>query len=150
MPAQLSIKQKKEWANLLFIRERQMTQKAIAEKVGVSEKTLSKWVRDEQWETLRKSLLVTKEEQLRRLYNQIDSLTVQIEQRPESWATSKEADTLSKITTSIRNLETETSISEVFEVGKKFITWLQLNDLEKAKEIVDYYDGFIKDQLKVY
>lgn len=148
--SQLTTKQKKDWAQLLFINERAMTQKAIAEKVGVSEKTLSKWVKAEKWDNLRKSLLVTKEQQLRRLYDQIDAITTEIAERDKKFANSKEADTITKLTSAIKNLEIETSLAEVFEIGKKFITWLQANDFEKSKEVVDLYDGFIKDQLKRY
>ncbi|TAN18820.1 MAG: DDE transposase family protein [Chitinophagaceae bacterium] len=146
---ELTIKQKKEWAKLLFIRETGMTQKIIAAKVGTSEKTLSQWATKEHWDNLRKSLLVTKEEQLHRLYNQLDALNHLIEEN-KGYANSKEADTIVKLTSAIRNLETETSIAEVFEAGKKFITWVQQNDFSKAKELVELYDGFIKNQLKQY
>jgi len=30
----------------------------------------------------------------------------------------------------------------------RFLNWLRPVDLEKAKEISGYFDGFIKDQLK--
>lgn len=145
---ELTIKQKKEWAKLLFIRE-SITQKAISEKTGVSEKTISKWAQEGKWDDFRKSLLVTKEEQLRRFYNQVDALNTVIAEG-RGYANSKEADALTKLTTAIKNLETETSVAEVFEVGKKFISWVQINDFEKAKGLVDLFDGFIKDQLKRY
>ena len=52
-------------------------QKEIARLVGVTEKTMSLWVNNEElgWKTKRKSFLVTKQEQVRRLYNIIDKLT---------------------------------------------------------------------------
>jgi len=127
-----------------------LSQKAIAEKVGVSEKTMSKWAKDENWERLRKSLLISKQEQLAMLYDQVDEINKSIRKKPEGerFANSKEADILSKLTASIEQLEEETNISDVVEVCKRTITFLQKHDFEKSKEVVDLCDAFIKDCLK--
>lgn len=141
--------QKKELAKLLFINER-LTQKEICARVDVSEKTLSKWVNAEDWKRLRQSLIITKEEQLRRIYEQIDELNVAISQREQGkrYANSKEGDTLAKLTASAKNLETEASVSDIISVSKKFLNWLRPVDLDKAKEFANYMDSFIKEQLK--
>jgi uncharacterized protein YjcR len=147
--ADLSIKQKKEWAQQLFC-EGNITQKAIADKVGVSEKTITKWVKDENWERLRKSLLISKQEQLSHMYEQLSEINAAIRKKAagERYANSKEADIMAKITASIEQLEEETNITDVFEVGKRFITFLQSHDFQKSKEVVDLYDAFIKHCLK--
>ncbi len=147
--AELQINQKKEWAKQLFI-ENKLNQKLIAEKVGVSEKTLSKWVNEGHWERLRKSLLISKQEQLANLYDQLSEINSHIKKKPEGerFADSKQADIMVKITASIEQLEEETNMADVFEVGKRFISWLQSHDFQKAKEVVDLYDGFIKSCLK--
>jgi transposase-like protein len=147
--ADLSIKQKKEWAQQLYC-DGSNTQKAIADKIGVSEKTLSKWVNEEKWEKLRKSLLISKQEQLANMYDQLSEINEAIRKKPqgERYANSKEADIMAKITASIEQLEEETNITDVFEVGKRFITFLQNHDFEKSKEVVDLYDAFIKHCLK--
>ena len=141
--------QKKELAKLLFISEK-LTQKEICARVDVSEKTLSKWVNVEDWKRLRQSLIVTKEEQLRRIYDQIDELNQVISKRePGSrYANSKDADTLSKLTAAAKNLESEASVSDIISVSKKFLNWLRPVDIDKAKEFSGYMDSFIKDQLK--
>jgi hypothetical protein len=64
------------------------------------------------------------------------------------FADSKEADTISKITKSIEQLEEETNLTDVFEVGKRYITFLQEYDHAAAKASVEYYDAFIKHCLK--
>ncbi len=147
--ADLSIKQKKEWAQQLYC-EGNITQKAIADKVGVSEKTLSKWANDDNWDRLRKSLLISKQEQLSHMYEQLSEINAAIRKKNpgERYANSKEADIMAKITASIEQLEEETNITDVFEVGKRFITFMQQNDFEKSKELVDYFDAFIKHCLK--
>lgn len=142
---------KKEWAKLLYTREPvKLSQKEVARRVGVSERTMSIWVRNEQWDQLRYSIIVTKEEQLRRIYMQIEELNNAIFQREEGarFATSKQADTLSKLTTAAKKLETEASIADVIEVSKRFLNWLRQTDFEKAKELSFLFDAFIKDMIK--
>lgn len=144
------ISEKKEWARLLYIRESTLTQKEIAEKVGVTQKTLNLWINKENWPKLRQSFIVTKEEQLRRIYMQIDELNTCIYQREEGrrFAVKGEADTLVKLTSAARVLETEASIADIIEVSKRFLSWLKNFDFEKAKEFSALLDGFIRDQIK--
>lgn len=140
---------KKELAKLLYTRNN-LNQKEIAVRVGVTEKTLGVWIRDGAWEDFRKSLLVTKDEQLSFFYNQLDSLNKAIDARPEGFqfATSKEADVQSKLTASIKRLETETNVGQIIDVAKLFISWLSPNDLVQAKAITKLFDAFIKERLK--
>lgn len=147
--AELSINQKKEWAQQLYCEDK-LKQKLIATKVGVAEKTISKWVNEGNWDRLRKSLLVSKQEQLANMYEQLSEINSYIKSKPEGerFADSKQADIMVKITASIEQLEEETNMADVFEVGKRFIRFLQEHDFEKAKEVVDLYDSFIKNCLK--
>jgi transcriptional regulator with XRE-family HTH domain len=145
----MKAEQKKELAKLLFVNEH-LTQKEISQRVGVSEKTLSRWVNQEDWRKLRQSLLVTKEEQLRRIYEQIDELNTAIAQREpgQRYANTKDADTLSKLTSAAKNLESDASVSDIVSVAKRFLTWLRPLDMDKAKELSGLFDAFIKEQLK--
>jgi transcriptional regulator with XRE-family HTH domain len=144
MAKDISIQQKKEYAKLLFIKEN-LSQKEIAQKAGISEKTMCKWAKDDNWDRLRKSLLVTKEEQIRWLYIMLDNIKTQTE-LSNNVIDSKTADTLIKITAAIKNLETnDITISEIFSVGKRAVTWAQNNQAQDMAVIVDLFDGFIKD-----
>jgi transcriptional regulator with XRE-family HTH domain len=144
MATNVSIQQKKDYAKLLFIKEN-LSQKEIAQKVGISEKTMSKWANDDNWDRLRKSLLVTKEEQIRWLYIMLDSIKTKTE-LSNNIIDSKTADTLIKITAAIKNLETnDITISEIFSVGKRAIAWAQTNQAQDVAVIVELFDGFIKD-----
>ncbi len=145
----LSIKQKKEWAKTLYVREH-MSQKDVAEKVGISKVTMNKWVKDGDWNKLRQSLLITRDEQLRRLYMQLDELNTAIMEREpgKRFAEAKEADTISKLTNSIKRMETEASVADVVEVSKKFLDWLRPIAPTQAKDIANVMDEFIKHLLK--
>lgn len=144
----LSLKQKREWANLLYIKT-QMTQKEIAEKVEVTEKTLSSWVNKENWEVLRGSFIVTKEQELRRIYLQINELNTVIFKREEGsrFANSKEADTLTKLAAAARSLETDTSLANIIDTSMEFLDWLRPQDFGQAQQFSDYLDAFIKHKL---
>lgn len=145
----LTNKQKKEWAKLIYLSEN-LLQKDIATKVGVTEKTIGGWIKDENWEALKSSVIITKEQELRRIYMQINELNNHIFSREEGtrFANSKEADTLNKLAATARSLETDTSVAEIIEVAKNFIQFVRREDNEKAKDITKIFDEFIKTKLR--
>lgn len=140
--------QKKQWAQTLYLREN-LTQLEIAERVGVSRVTVSKWVRDGKWEEQKAGLTLTRQEQVTNLYRQVAEINRTIATRPEGerFPNSKEADILGKLSAAIRNMEQETGIADVISVLTSFIEWLRPLDLDKAKELTRLADAFIKDRL---
>ena len=145
----LTNKQKREWAEQL-ITQQGLSQKEAAAKVGVSTVTMNKWYKRYKWEDLKQSLLVTRQQQLKRLYMQMDELNTVIMQREagKRFADSKEADTLSKLAGAIKTMETEASIADVVEVSKRFLNFIRRFSAEKAIEVAALFDDFIKDLLK--
>jgi len=139
--------QEKEYAKSLYIGGG-LTQKEIAERVSVTEKTLAKWIKESKWDNLKKSLLTTKENQLSFLYDQLDFLNTDISKRDFKVAVGKEADTIIKLTASINRLETETSIGDIVEVARNFIEFVRQQDLELAKVITNLFDVFITAKMK--
>ncbi|MBL0144922.1 MAG: hypothetical protein IPP48_03345 [Chitinophagaceae bacterium] len=139
--------EKKDYAWLLF-KEGVLTQKAIAEKVGTSEKTITKWKEDDNWETKRRSLYNTREDILVDMYLIFENTKNQVKEKG-GVANSKDGDAILKLSQAIKNLETETSVGQVFEVCKGLIQHVQKIDIDKAKEIIDYVDSFMKEKLKV-
>lgn len=139
-------KEKKDYAWLLF-KEGTLTQKAIAEKIGTSEKTIGQWKDAEGWETKRRSLYNTKEDMLVDMYLIFENKKKSITEKKEA-ANSADADALLKLSQAIKNLETETSVGQIFEVCKCLIQHVQKLDNDKAKEIIDYVDSFMKEKLK--
>ncbi len=148
MANSLTIKQKKDWAKLLYLKT-QMNQKEIAQRVETTEKTLGKWVKDGKWDMLKSSFTITKEQELRRIYQQISSLNDAIETRDDGhrYPDGKEADILSKMASAARSLETDTSIAQIIDTSIEIIRWVQETDYDKAKELSDYFDSFIKHKL---
>lgn len=145
----MTSQQKKDFARQLYISDSAITQAEVAERVGVSKKTICKWVNEGMWDDLRKSLLVSKEQQLSMLYDQLNALNLAIKSRDQQYANSKEADTINKITASINKLETETNLADKIETGKLFLQFVkQTESLDEAKRISTLFDAFIKSCLK--
>ncbi|AOW09511.1 terminase gpP N-terminus-related DNA-binding protein [Flavobacterium gilvum] len=143
----ISKAQEREYARILYVNER-ITFKEIAERTGVTEKTIGKWAEADNWAKLRKSLLTTKEAQLVHWYNQLDALNEDIAKRDLPIPSAKEADIMSKITANIQRLETEIGLGEYVEVSRKLLTFIQSVDLDEAKKFKNYIDEFINSKLK--
>lgn len=145
----LTIQQKKEWAKLLYTKDGVTTQKELAIRVGVSERTMSKWVNDENWEKLRASIVLTREEQLRNLYDQWTELNkfIKKKKKGEQFPDSREADILSKLSNAIEKLEGEVNITSVIDSGKGFIAFVRRVDPESVFNITTLYDSYIKSLL---
>lgn len=142
---------KKDWAKLLYLKTAMM-QKEICERVGVTAKSFKKWCDDGKWEMLKSAYVITKEQELRRIFMQINDLNNSIEQRDEGkrHATGSEADTLSKLASTARNLESETNIANIVDAFVEFTEWLRQNEFDKAREFNAYFDSFIKFKLEKY
>ncbi len=141
--------QRKDFARTLYLSEREITQKEIAARVGVTEATVSKWVREERWEQLKTSLVGGREELLGWLHAQLNAIREAVSLREENnFVSSKEADTITKLTNAIKKLETETNIAHKVEVAQQFLVWLRANDSEKAMEFLPLFDAFIKESMQ--
>lgn len=152
--------EQREHARLLYVNEK-ITLKEVAERVKVTDKTVGKWCKEDNWDNLRKSLLNTRESQLVHFYNQLDALNMDIAHRPEilvdgkpihrplkNIPTSAEADILTKTTSNINKLEVEIGLGEMVLTGKRLITFVQQINLPDAKLIKSYMDELINELLK--
>lgn len=147
MSSKLSLKQKREWAQMLYTKER-LSQKEIADRVEVTEKTISNWKQKYEWDALGQSINVTKEVQLKRMYAQLDRLTQAIEDKEENkYPDIKEINTMTQLTNNIQKLETETSVAEIIDVGMKFVNFIRKDDWAMAQSITKLLDAFIQDTM---
>ena len=174
----------KDLAKMLFVNEN-ISQKEIAERLDVTEKTVSKWVKEGDWEKLKVSLLVTKDSQLTALYAQLQAVNDEIKTRPVvrdipnfmlkpiklkdssgdekleypkynpedypiligNFPNSKDTDMISKLTTAIKRLETETNIGETITVAKNLILFIRTIEPAFANQLTKYCDAFIKQKM---
>ena len=116
--AELTNEQKKAWAKTLYTRET-LTQAEIAERVGVSRVTVNNWIGKGNWEQLKASITITREEQLKNLYRQLAELNNAIMGKPEGerFPNAAEADTISKLSNAqIEAIEQSGSVSPLVEI----------------------------------
>ena len=147
--ADLKSEQKKVLARDLYLLG-SYTYEEIAMKVGTQRQTISRWAKAGGWEDLKAGMSVTREEILKRLYQQLNNINaIILEREPnERFANSKEADAMAKLSATIKNMEVDVGISDIISVGMRFGEWLRRVDLDKAKEYVQYWDLFLKEQIK--
>lgn len=141
----ITISDKQYLAKILYTREK-LDGKIVAKKVGVSEKTMSKWVTDFNWKSLRNRLLVGKEEVLNNLYEELSNLQAAIRDKNDGskFGDTKQADIYIKYTASIRNLETELAIADLVESGIRFIKYLQqAGTMEQVIMVADLWNSFL-------
>jgi transcriptional regulator with XRE-family HTH domain len=143
------LQQLRDYAKLLYTRER-LSQKEIAGRVGVSEVTISKWANADNWEGMKLNLSVTREERMMSTILQLTELDNSIANQAEGfrYPNSKEADIRRKLIADLSALEVECNIKDIVNVSVKILEWLRKTDLAKAQEISDYFDAFIKEQLR--
>jgi transposase len=148
MAREISIEEKKELAKILFTREH-LDQKVVALRVNVSEKTIGKWVQDGNWREMRRRLLLTKEQELINLYEQLEYLNKAIKEGKTKHADSKQADIQRKLSATIRDLETNLGIAEIVESGIRFIKHVQqVGTTEQVLEMADLWNSFVQASIK--
>mgnify|MGYP001039024668 CR=1 FL=1 len=137
-------------AKILYTRE-QLAGKVVAKRVGVSEKTMSRWVDTFGWKNLRNRLLIGKDQILSNLYEQMEELNTSIRKKNEGqrYGNTKEADIQIKLTASIRNLETDLAIADLVESGIRFIKYLQkVGTIDQVLEVSDLWNSFLQTSIK--
>lgn len=124
------------------------TQEEIADKVGTTRQTVSRWVKAENWEEIKASVTITPAQIIAQWNRQIVEINKKINARPdgERFATTQEADALSKLAGSIKKLEADIGVPDCVSVAMRFLSWLRPLDIEAAKLFNNLFDAFIKDQ----
>lgn len=148
MDSKQAIADKQFIAKVLYTREH-LDQKTIAQRVKVSEKTISKWKEKFKWDELRKKLILTKETELMNLYDQLEKMNKAIKDSPKGFPDYKLSHSQKMLTASIRDLETNLGIAEIVESGIRFIKHIQqVGTGQQVIEFSDLWNSFLQSQLK--
>lgn len=139
---------KRGYAEMLFLEGN--TQKAIAAKVGVTEKTITRWKEEGEWDQRMKFENNTRKRALADLYAYLNQIRKTINDRDENfrYPDSKEADVIMKLTASINRLEEETTLEDVSVIGKELTLFVSQHSQVDAKLVAEWYDRFVKYKIK--
>lgn len=134
-----NIDAKKSTAQDLFINS-DKSQKDISEIIGVSEKTISKWKKEGDWEQIKGAQLLTPTKILDELYRKTYDLSKQDK---------ISADELVKLASAIEKLKnTKSTVVNYINTFKEFSVWLITIDPVAAKKLNHYQSMFIDSKIK--
>ena len=145
----LTIQQKKDYAKILITKEK-LSQKETADRVGVSTVTMNKWYHAEGWEKLQRNFLLTREEQMAHLLDELAAINEFIQTKPEGqrFADSKLGDVRRKLVKDIKELETKAALPEIIHSCHGLMEFIRKIDLAVAQDMSRYVDSYIKSKLE--
>lgn len=133
-----------------------MEQAEIAEKVGISRVTISKWCVADGWKEARAAKSVTRPELVNKLLLTIDALITQVNESGDPTAMAGLGDKLAKLSSVIEKLDKKASVVDAIEVFMAFSKWLEFKsqtDPEVTpglmKVINKYQDLYITEQMGI-
>lgn len=116
------LEKKKDLARTLYLSGMEQTE--IADKVGVTRQSLSKWCRDGGWRETRAAKTITRPELIRKLLLRVSDLLDKVEADPS--LSDGLADQLSKLTAAIDKLDkSQANVVNAIEVFMAFSKWLE-------------------------
>ena len=133
----------KALAKELFL-QTSMSQKAIAERVGVTENTMSKWCA--LWEGEKKLREQGQEQIVQSMMREVIEINEAIKAKPagERYADARTADARNKIIAGIQRLQRSLALGQYVTVMEEFIDHLAEIDLDLAKRINPVSTQFLK------
>ncbi len=140
--------QQREIAQLLYLNGGLM-KKDIAVKLGVSEQTISRWAKLDNWEVLKTNLLTSRKQRLSELYEELREFNRMIAEKDGyKVASSKEADARRKLITDIKELETRYSLSHTITIGQDFCEFVKTIDEPLANRVLEMFNAFINQKIE--
>lgn len=117
------IERKKTLGRSLYLSGMELTE--IAEQVGVSRVSVSKWCADGKWKEARAAKNVTRPELVNKLLLAINNLIEQVNESGDPEAIGTLADKLSKLSSTIEKLDKKANVIDAIEVFMAFNRWIQ-------------------------
>ncbi|MBS1687282.1 MAG: hypothetical protein JSS96_01055 [Bacteroidetes bacterium] len=122
-----------------------MSQSQIAELLNVNRKTLYLWMKEGNWQQVKRSARHTPSILAEQYYRQLAAINDKIEAREDQpYPTREEAEIIRKLTLTIGRIKTGQTVSEHIETMTRFMEQLKTEAPSLVKEILPYTDSFIK------
>ena len=141
-----SIKEKKLTARSLFLKS-DLSRKEIARIAGVTEKTLRRWIKDENWEELKAVESITRKQLLQDAYRQLKRINDYIENELDGIPNKEMSDAKAIIRKEIESLS-DSPLHIYIEVSEELIHHVQMNHPDMVKSITGILSEFIESKAK--
>ncbi len=117
----------------------------ISEMLGIPRRTLHYWIREKNWDRIKRSSAQMPSLLADNIYHIIARFTQQLlgEDRINRPITHKEADTLHKLTLTIGKLKTRNTLNESMEMFGLFMESVNQKSPEMAQQLVPFVDDYI-------
>lgn len=122
-----------------------MSQSQIAELLNVNRKTLYLWMKEGNWQQVKRSARHTPSILAEQYYRQLAAINEKIEARDDHpYPTREEAEIIRKLTLTIGRIKTGQTVSEHIETMTRFLEQLKAEDPSLVEAILPHTDRFIK------
>ena len=145
---------KKSLARSLYLSGMSMTE--IADKVGISRATISKWCGADAWEEARAARNITRPELVNKLLATINTLIDQVNESNDPGLIAGLGDKLAKLSSVIEKLDKKANVVDAIEVFMAFSKWMEYRSAtdpevtpELIKAINKYQDKYIIELMGV-
>ena len=117
----------------------------ISEILGIPRRTLHYWIREKNWDRIKRSAAQMPSLLAENIYHIIARFTQQLlgEDRINRPITHKEADTLHKLTLTVGKLKTRNTLNESMEMFGMFMESVNSKSPEMAQQLVPFVDDYI-------
>ena len=117
------IERKKTLGRSLYMSGMELTE--IADQLGVSRQSVSKWCSADGWKEARAAKNISRPELVNKLLLAIDNLIAQVNESGDPEAIGALADKLSKLSSTIEKLDKKANVIDAIEVFMAFNKWIQ-------------------------
>lgn len=146
------IETKKTLARSLYLSGMELGE--IADQVGISRQSVSRWCADGGWKEARAAKNISRPELVNKLLLAIDNLIAQVNASGDPEAIGTLADKLSKLSATIEKLDKKANVVDAIEVFMAFNRWIQDRasydpDItpELVKAINKYQNQFLMEKM---
>lgn len=146
------IEKKKSLARSLYLSGMEQTE--IADKIGISRVTVSKWSTADGWKEARAAKNITRPELVNKLLLTIDRLIEQVNSSDDASLIAGLGDKLAKLSSVIEKLDKKANVVDAIEVFMAFSKWLEYRSQtdpeltpELIKAINKYQDKYIIESM---
>lgn len=140
----MTTKDKKHLAKVLYL-DSGLSQKDIAERLGIHASQLNTWVKGKNWDKLKHAGRVTRKQIALDLQKRIFEISQDVE-KDGRIITASEADTITKLNACVRDLDKSTDLATYMQAFEEFIKYITHQDKELGEVIPDHIYNFLNQK----